>query len=284
VSNERLRFLRAHVRAMRAIGAASRPRRRLPRQVYPRAIEREYARAIVRYVDRAREAFTPLLAELPALLVSVSNGQRRDAGEGKRARDLVDRARSVLGSAVTPRDIEVLAEEFARRTATHQRVQLNRQVKAALGADVFIADRGLQDAVDGFVSENVSLITDITRDLASKIEQAVTRAVTSATPHPKLAKELEERFGFAEKRARLIARDQVGKFYGAVNAKRQQDLGADRYVWRTVNDQRVRLEHRARDGQVFKWSDPPDDGHPGQPILCRCYAEPDFTSVLGDDE
>ena len=44
--------------------------------------------------------------------------------------------------------------------------------------------------------------------------------------------------------------------------------------WRTVGDSRVRTAHRAREGQIFAWDKPPSDGHPGQPINCRCYAEP----------
>lgn len=46
------------------------------------------------------------------------------------------------------------------------------------------------------------------------------------------------------------------------------------YIWRTVKDDRVRPEHAAREGQIFSWTDPPDDGHPGEAFGCRCWAEP----------
>jgi uncharacterized protein with gpF-like domain len=36
----------------------------------------------------------------------------------------------------------------------------------------------------------------------------------------------------------------------------------------------VRRAHAVYDDQVFRWDDPPEDGHPGQAINCRCRAEP----------
>lgn len=46
-----------------------------------------------------------------------------------------------------------------------------------------------------------------------------------------------------------------------------------RYIWRTSKDDRVRASHKPRDGQVFEWSNPPPDGHPGEAFGCRCKAE-----------
>ena len=46
------------------------------------------------------------------------------------------------------------------------------------------------------------------------------------------------------------------------------------YIWHTRQDDKVRSSHAAREGQVFAWGSPPDDGHPGEPFNCRCWAEP----------
>ncbi len=45
------------------------------------------------------------------------------------------------------------------------------------------------------------------------------------------------------------------------------------YIWRTVGDGRVRSSHAERNGKVFSWEDPPEDGHPGEAYNCRCWAE-----------
>lgn len=49
---------------------------------------------------------------------------------------------------------------------------------------------------------------------------------------------------------------------------------AEQYVWRCRNDDRVRATHRANDGRVFSWNDPPDTSHPGEDYNCRCEAVP----------
>lgn len=63
-------------------------------------------------------------------------------------------------------------------------------------------------------------------------------------------------------------------FAGLVNQLRQQDLGIERYSWRSQDDAKVRDSHADYDDQVFRWDEPPAGGHPGQAHNCRCYAEP----------
>jgi SPP1 gp7 family putative phage head morphogenesis protein len=63
-------------------------------------------------------------------------------------------------------------------------------------------------------------------------------------------------------------------FAGLINQLRQQDLGIERYIWRSRDDAKVRDSHAAYDDQVFRWDEPPEGGHPGQAHNCRCYAEP----------
>ncbi len=63
-------------------------------------------------------------------------------------------------------------------------------------------------------------------------------------------------------------------FAGLINQLRQQDLGIERYVWRSRDDDKVRSAHAAYDDRTFRWDDPPAGGHPGQAHNCRCIAEP----------
>lgn len=299
----------------------------VPRPGSTRHLEREYGQAIAALVSREviANAFAPLMLALPELVESARRergdaitvlgalaytltspservyawlahrGQyvadalpRIDADEGKKARAYVAQAKERLKGAVSTRKIEQLAEEFGRRTATFQRIQLSKQTKAVLGADIFSGDRGLQSRLTNFASENVSLIKGITDDVATRVEKAVTRALTSATPHPRLAEHLQEEFGYGERRAKLIARDQIGKLYGQIDASRQKDLGVSRFIWRASDDERTREQHREWDGQIFSYDDPPIDDStgdavlPGEAILCRCTAEPVLSDLLDD--
>ena len=48
-----------------------------------------------------------------------------------------------------------------------------------------------------------------------------------------------------------------------------------------MNDgDRVRDEHQELEGETFSYDDPPSEGLPGQPVLCRCFAEPVLDEIL----
>ena len=47
-----------------------------------------------------------------------------------------------------------------------------------------------------------------------------------------------------------------------------------RYIWRTRDDEKVRLLHGINDNKIFYWDKKPSTGHPGEIYNCRCWAEP----------
>jgi len=220
-------------------------------------------------------------------------GQRRkDAGDDDKlsateAKHLLDEAGAKLKNSVDRSQIDSLASKFAARTSTYQRVQLGRQVRSALGVDPFLHDRALNRQRADFVAKNVSLITRIPTRLHEKVEGLVMNSLDKSDLNKTLASTIADQFGIAEKHARLIARDQISKFYGAVNKSRQKELGVSKFIWRTVEDGRVREEHADLDGHEFSWDDLPtdDDGeeiYPGSPIQCRCSAEPVLDDIVSD--
>jgi uncharacterized protein with gpF-like domain len=54
-------------------------------------------------------------------------------------------------------------------------------------------------------------------------------------------------------------------------------------VWRTVGDERVRPSTRIATAKRTRYDDPPDGELPGEPIQCRCSAEPVFDDILDPD-
>lgn len=264
--------------------------RRLPRQVHPTSIEREYAKALGKMIDRACAVWRAALRRAPAL-VEQAHSERGDAerydGAASKLRALVKQAAKKAEQAVQRSDVEALARKFAARTSTYQRLQLSRQVRAALGVDPVFKDKGLVARTDQFAHENVALITRIPQRLHGDLEAMVTRAAASARPSPKLADEIEARFGVAKRHAKLIARDQVSKYHGSLNHARQRELGVTKFVWRTVGDERVREEHADLDGETFDYDDPPvvdgEEALPSEPVCCRCSAEPVLDDLLDDE-
>jgi SPP1 gp7 family putative phage head morphogenesis protein len=170
----------------------------------------------------------------------------------------------------------------------HQRAQFTRQLRQSIGVNVIGSEKKVKPTLERFAKENSKLIKSIKTDYIKQVEQVVTQAVVSGERAETLEKKIRERGKVSDKRAKLIARDQVGKLTGQLDKVRQQGLGLTGYIWQTVNDNRVRELHEDRQGKHFNWDDPPsktpDDGPPGEPINCRCYAEPDVESLLQQAE
>ena len=195
-------------------------------------------------------------------------------------RELMSDIRARFGDQV--REYERIAREAFDETSAKNLASLRKQFRQALGVDVFVNDPTLAQDAQSFIEENVSLVTGADEQAMKEIENIVFRGYRSGRRSEFLAEEIEKRIGISKRRANLIAIDQVQKINGQLTRRRQTDLGLDRYIWRTVLDERVRKEHRRREGRVFSWDDPPPDGHPGEPINCRCFAEPYLEDVLDE--
>lgn len=257
---------------------------RLPRQQQPDLIRGHYLVELRHSLAPMKRAVDAHLGQLmPQLLESVrAERQRHDSGEASRARAAVDAASRGFFDGF--RDMRGLARRVGQDTSEFQKAQLQRQLRAAVRVEVPLRDRTLGPKLEVFVEDNVRLIKSIPSRYFDEVEGLVLDAVGKGQRWETLAGLLEERFDVSESRAKLIARDQVGKFYGQLARARQTELGVKSYTWRTMRDERVRDEHAEREGEQFDWKSPPEDGHPGEPVNCRCYAEPDLEALLEDLE
>lgn len=273
----------------------SRPRKskRLPRQQLPKLIQVEYYKAIEFIPRTAERILMALLAPaLPDLLPDEEvrgDAARYDASDKSKRKAQLDRiiakAAAQMVDAVRPKEIAKVSQKFGDRTSDFQKAQLDAQVRSAFGVGldkIAIAEKGIERQVEGWVALNTDLIRSLPDRYFDEIRMQVIEGIESGTRHEVIAKELASRYEIATNQAKLIARDQVGKLYGDLNAQRQQNLGVTGYFWRGVQDNREREEHVEREGRRYSWDDPPEDGQPGQPINCRCYAEPDFAAILDE--
>jgi SPP1 gp7 family putative phage head morphogenesis protein len=258
----------------------------MPRPVQPDLIRGYYATGLLHALAPMKRAVeAAVYPVLPSLLESArAERERHDSGEAGRARAAVELAKQHFFDNF--RDVKQLAAQVGRQTSDFQKGQLQRQLRTAVSVEVPIRDAKLGPKLEMFTERNVALIRTIPERYFSEIEKLTLDAVEQGRRWESLAEDLQDRFDVSESRAQLIARDQVGKFYGSLAEARQTELGISSYIWRTVGDNRVREEHEDRNGEEFEWDDPPDeepgDGHPGQPVNCRCWAEPNLQQVLDD--
>lgn len=263
--------------------------KRLPRQAEPLAQQRRYAKRIKRRVlesamSLVRELLVPELERLAETTSKVGHSKPiADAAKIEDLGDILDEIGKRYFDQWTRREFVKLVRPVSVEVADFQAAQLNKQLSAALGesisADVVGNEPWLLDAIAGFTRENVALIRSIPEQFFSELEKKLSAEIADGARWEDLAAAVEDRYAVSETRAELIARDQVSKWQGDLARVRQTDLGITRYVWRTMGDERVRDEHQDYNGESREWSDSPT---PGEEIQCRCYAEPDVLSALGD--
>jgi SPP1 gp7 family putative phage head morphogenesis protein len=286
VNKHQFAVLAAHARAH------GHHQKALPRQAEPLAQQRRYATRIKRRVledamKLVRQLLVPHLEDLAALSSKVGQTSPVHDASDRELDEIIDEIRDRYFEEWSRKEFVKVVRPVAVEVADFDAVQLNKQLSAALGeamaVDVVGDEPWLNDAIADFTRENVALLKSIPEQFFTELEKTLSADIADGARWEDMAADVEDRYGVASSRAELIARDQVGKFNGDLNRVRQTDLGITKFVWRTMGDERVREEHQQRNGQSYEWSDPPDGETPGEPISCRCYAEPDVLSAIDGD-
>lgn len=275
-------------RARRRIRKA--PKYRPP--AFPTGAETRYRRALLSYVRTLRDA---VREHVVPVLDRDGDGVANTAPIGD-----LNRAWSKVAEVIAP------AEHAAKRAARTMVAETNRKnldslnsmYKQAIGVAPFVytgtmradAPTSVDEILQRRLRDNVALITSIAPTALSQVQDVIRDGFASGLRVEALAKQIEERFGVAESRAELIARDQVGKLQGQLTEARNREIGATSYVWQVSGapegDERVRDMHRELQGQTFRYDDPPvtnaqgDRNNPGEDYQCRCNALPVLEDVL----
>lgn len=191
---------------------------------------------------------------------------------------------------------DAIAARMARDVEKTNRNAMNAQFSRVVGIDIFGEDvQGVAPRLRASIQENVELIESIPQQLLTEVQEVVQPALESGMRIETLEKRIRERFEVSNSRAKLIARDQVGKLNGELAQARQEAVGVESYTWWTTQDERVRGRpggknpngmHWQLHGLVFAWNDPPitnadgDRNHPGGDYSCRCQARPNVEQLL----
>ena len=272
----------------RASGTRYRVKR--PKRLHPAlAVELSYNEQLQRRVNKLAAVTEQVIGPRLKGLVERAATQRHDDDYTIQLNNLIDLLRTTYYGIEDPKDLAALASKIMRETSSFQKAQLVRSLHAAIGVNPFFQDNGLLAKAQGFVSQNVDLITSIDEEHFRRLKQNLMTRIRKGDRVEEIRKDLEDVYDLPKARAALIARDQVGKLYGELNRSRQQEIGIRQYTWRTVGDERVRGtpggvwprgKHYELDGRVFTWGDAPitneqgERNEPGGDYQCRCTGEP----------
>lgn len=111
-------------------------------------------------------------------------------------------------------------------------------------------------------------------DFRKAVQRILDRGLERAWGVDDMIQRLRHATNISRNRAALIVRNEVGNASAYGQQATQEEAGITHYEWVAASDERVRPEHAARNGKIFAWDNPPADGHPGQPIQCRCVSVP----------
>ncbi len=276
--------------------------RRPPQWLYPTSAEVKYRGILKRLVDEwAKQVRSSIVSHLPLLVDEAALEQpRTDASPAQVAR-LIGNLRVSMGLSLEGYQYE--AEDIGQRTSDWNDQQWQKIMRSVVGVELFQREPWLAAELESFVAQNVDLITKLKDDTVAEVARVVQTGLREGKRVETIRKELMSTtlpsgvFNKVRNRARLIARDQVGKLNGDLQRLRQTNLGIEEYVWRTVGDERVRDSHRAMDGRRCRWDNPnvyydSSSGkwldraniggvklHPGRDFQCRCSGEPVLEGV-----
>ena len=249
------------------------PRRRC---LFPTQIEREYQRQVRGIAYLIVLAYDAALAEVYEQAIAMRAARLDETAPVSGWAALFVRAieRATVNTDKLLTEAFQLARRFSGRTDAFHKRQFMQMIRATYGVDIFKGEPWLANELGAWEAENIALIKSVGEQAKASMHGTYIRAVKDGRSLRDVKAEVKSLYGVADKRAELISRDQIGKLNGQLTAIRQQAIGVEAYTWESMDDSRVRPSHQDYDGQTFKWSDPPPEGHPGQPIRCRCYASP----------
>ena len=276
---------------------------------YPLADELEYQRYITRTIDAFRGNFLEQVArDLKPVLPTRT---RLDAADGwdlaldqlmesQHANFNKDKQQNFLGGLF----------KFAQNTSDFNSGEWDKFVEGAVGTVFHEDEPWLNGVLDEWAHTNFDLIKSLSDQYIAKANDIVKKAVNEGVLYSDVMSKLQDMdTSITRKKAKLIARDQIGKLNGQLSQKRMEAAEIELYVWETVGDERVRgnpsgrypravPSHYAIDGKVCRWDNAGvyrnekgdwvprtalmPTSHPGQEILCRCVAIPYLDDVFAE--
>ena len=264
------------------------PRRKtLPRPpvpLFPKGIERTYARELLKFVADMQAQFRRIFRDQPA--------PRLDSTEFRQDNDEIFRRIQEFELSIERELSESKARQMleakSRDISGHNWGQVSKQTMAVVGISIPSYEPKVHEMMKLWVEENVGLIDSIKAETRNKLKTRILEGVQAGQRWETLVAGIERDLGgqkgvfkSVRNRARLIARDQVASLNGNLARQRMTSVGGTKYKWLATMDQRTRDSHRQRNAKIYTWKNPKHGGgHPGNEINCRCVAQ----MVFEEDE
>jgi SPP1 gp7 family putative phage head morphogenesis protein len=249
------------------------------RPKYPKNFERDYYRVLRAVVRRLKSATNNNIPMLTYSLRQDDDSTVTDAF-----------VQAILLELLKSKTVEEAISELELILAGVSSVVDANVISAfaeAVSVDVFLNDSALLDTVKAeWKAQQGRLVDSIVNTYIEKLQIIVSNAVQRGTAMSEVEEEIKVLLNTTDKRAKFIARNEVGNLHGIITMRRQVDCGISVYQWSSSHDERVRPSHAEMDGKYFYWnSDKVGEingikvysspkYHPCMDYNCRCEALP----------
>lgn len=249
------------------------------RPKYPKNFERDYYRVLRAVVRRLKSATNNNIPMLAYSLRQDDDSTVTDAF-----------VQAILAELLKSMTIEEAMSELELILAGVSSVVDANVISAfaeAVSVDVFLNDSALLDTVKAeWKAQQSRLVDSIVNTYIEKLQIIVSNAVQRGTAMSEVKEEIKVLLNTTDKRAKFIARNEVGNLNGIITMRRQVDCGISVYQWSSSHDERVRPSHAEMDGKYFYWNSdkvgeingikvyPAPKYHPCMDYNCRCVALP----------
>jgi SPP1 gp7 family putative phage head morphogenesis protein len=213
----------------------------------PRGLENLY---VAKVLKRFRKLKKIILSEF-------NKEVRKDALEDQRVFDVI---RLRLTELKTP-NVEALGKKVVKTEVKKFHGLIGIKPNVQTKADI-----------DKFVEFNTLRIQSQDFRVVNKIQTILKGSL--GRRHEDVAKDITYFLGVEEKKAKLIARDQILTLQANITRRAHERVGIVEYIWTTAGDQRVRESHEELNNTKQRYDNPPEEGNPGDEINCRCIAFP----------
>lgn len=174
-----------------------------------------------------------------------------------------------------------LGEKFSKKFASRAEKGAAVSLKSILKEEGFTVDfrmtRQLNDILQATVAENVNLIKSIHTMYFDQVQTVIMQAVKNGRDMEYIRKELTERFGVSQRKAKIIARDQTNKAMQTISRARALETGITNARWVHIPGAKTSREtHKHFDGKPFDLNKGMYDKDvnkwvmPGELINCNC--------------
>lgn len=279
---------------------------------YPISIERAYARAIKNSIEGLVKQSEDKILPFISKWIPDTRVDSVDSDLDSIMRDLDTYIEQYYGTSFITSNLGMVLQDILERMFDKNSKYLEAQIKIVAGIP-FAIEKPWWDSVKSlWEQENIALIKNLNKEYITKLNSTIITGIQSGWTEEELVdaiKVLSDKI--TGPRARLIARDQIGKLNGAITRAQFTDLGMKTYYWITAGDEKVRgnpvgqypkaiPSHYIMNGLLFSWDNPSvyyndttqkwetktdkmEMTHPGFAIACRCTAAPSWRDFIDNN-